>query len=259
MATGAVVDGLTNGQSYTFTVRATNTVATSGASSPSVPVVPQAAPPPPAPPDPRCQTSTLPAPPGEVVLANGEVRRRIDVPCQPLWGRVRVGFFIMDEEVDIPVLGVIADGDGRDFDPAMGPDDNRVYFEIDYTTGTGFIEANESCSDRTETDCTPAITLVNGVETITRSDGRISVRFSSSNSQAQGIPVIEFLSITGDFDITPQAGGGVCVTGTASRFPSIEAYYDQGSVTTELFTEPQSDWGPIFGLAFPDRGMEGCA
>jgi hypothetical protein len=259
MSTSAMVDGLTNGQEYTFTVQARNSAGTSGVSAPSNPVTPLTATPPP--PSSQCQTSTLPPPPGEVRLESGAVKRRIDVPCMPaLHGRVRMGFFIMDEEVHfLPDTGVAADGDGRGFDPAMGPEDNRIYIEIDYTTGTGFVEANKSCKTAAQTDCKPANTLVGNFTSVTRNDGAISIEFSIGNSQAEDTPIFNNLEISADFDIVPMPGGALCVMGTASQYPAIEAYYDKGSQTLVLLQEPQSPTGAFIGLALWDRGIRGCA
>jgi hypothetical protein len=87
----------------------------------------------------------------------------------------------------------------------------------------------------------------------------VSIEFSVGNSQAEDTWAFNNLEISADFDIVPMPGGALCVSGTASRYPSIEAYYDHGSLTTELFQVSQTDWGPLIGLAFPDRGIEGCS
>lgn len=257
MSTSAVVDGLTNGQEYTFTVQATNSAGTSAVSLASNPVTPTSSTLPP--PGPQCQTSTLPPPPDEVRLPSGAVRQRIDVPCMPgLYGRVRLGFFIEDEEVQIlPGFRVVGDGDGRGFDPAMGPDDNRVYIEVDYSTGTGFVQSNRSCTDKTETDCEPAKSLANAFVSVTHSDGRVSFEFTIGNALGQRIPLFNRLKISADMDIVPMPGGALCVTGSASWFPALEAYYDRGAQTQVIFQYPQIDLG-IWGLAIPDHGVRGC-
>ncbi len=259
MATSTVVDGLTNGVEYTFAVQASNSAGTSTSSGPSNRVTPrQSSPPPlPAPPGDSCEDSTLPEPPGEVYLPSGAVQRQIKVPCRPEMGRVRIGFFIEDAEVvRFPGLDVVGDGDDRGFDPNMGPDDNRIYLELDYTGGTGFIQANRSCPDKTEIGCVDANSLMDAFTSYGRGDGSIFIKFTIGNSLA-GFP-FEGLKISADLDVLPIPGGLVCVTGAVSRFPALEAYYDKGETTSEVF-EPlhQSDFA-VPALAFPDRNLPPC-
>lgn len=258
MATSAVVTGLTNGQPYTFTVQATTTAGSSPVSSPSLGVVPTAAPPPP-PPGPQCQVSTLPPPPGEILLESGAVRRRIDVPCLgAAAGRVRIGFFIMDEEVHfIPYVLVTGDGDGRGFDYGMGPEDNRIYIEVDYSTGTGFVESNRSCKNKVEDNCKRAKSLDGAFTSETRADGRVAVEFIIGNSLAEDTPIFGRLKISADLDIVPREDGTACVMGTTSRFPAVEAYHDRGSQTEMLIQENEIDLG-AWGLIPMDHGVGGC-
>ncbi len=263
MATSTVVGGLTNGVEYTFTVRASNIAGDSAVSPSSNPVTPQAAPPPaepsPPPPDDPCQSSSLPEPPGEVRLENGALQRQIIVPCFAGFGQVRMGFFIMDEELKLtPVGPVIADGDDRSFDPNMTPPDNRIYLEIDYRTGTGFIEVNRSCPDRTETDCEPARSIVDSFDSYVRSDGSLNIKFSIGNSLYADTFGVNNAEISADVDILPVRGGGVCLLGAVSHFPSAEAYYDiDGSIDT-IYNLEQSDAGG-FALGFPDRSLPASA
>lgn len=103
LATSTVVDGLTNGVEYTFTVQAFNSAGASESSAPSNPVTPRAytllA-------RPRtAHASTAhPPPPEEVYLPSEAVQRQNTVPCRPEMG-TRMGFFIEDAEVR-PVPGV---------------------------------------------------------------------------------------------------------------------------------------------------------
>ncbi len=253
MGTSTVVDGLTNGVEYTFTVQAWNSAGTSERSAPSNPVTPWVDTSPPPPPDSPCLDSSLPDPPDEVYLPSGAVQRQITVPCRPEMGRVRIGFFIEDENVRFFPDGPIAlDGDGRGFDPNMAPDDNRIYLELDYSTGTGFIQSNRSCADSTEADCTPARSLKDAFESYSRADGSIFINFTIGNSRLS-TP----LKISADLDILPVAGGLVCVTGAVSRFPAVEAYYDKGGETGVEFQLHQSDYG-AYSLGFPHRDLPPC-
>ena len=260
MATSTVVDGLTNGVEYTFTVQAFNSAGASASSAPSNPVTPRAytPPPPPPPEDNPCLDSPLPPPPEEVYLPSGAVQRQIVVPCIPEMGRVRMGFFIEDEEVEI-VDGfyVVGDGDGRTFDPNMGPEDNRIYLELDYGTGTGFIFSNRSCPNRTETNCKDANSLKDAFRSYVRADGSIYINFTIGNSLAEDTPVLGRLKISADLDVLPIPGGQVCVTGAVSQFPAVEAYYDRNGGTSTKFQLPQSDYATV-GLVFPDRDLPPC-
>ncbi|MCA1702431.1 MAG: fibronectin type III domain-containing protein [Actinobacteria bacterium] len=256
MSTSAVVSGLTNGQQYTFTVKATNSAGTSPVSSPSAGVTPQVSPPPA--PDAGCETSPLPPPPGEVRFEPGGIRRRIDVLCQPGLGRVRIGFFITDEEVhQFPGVRVVARGDGRSFDSGMLPAQNRIYIEVDFSKGTGYVQVNRSCTDKTQSECVQANSLVNGFSSNPGPNGSVSVHFSIGDSVLAQNFLDNNGEISGDIDILPMPGGGVCVTGSASRYPSIEAYHDLPSGTSTIFRLGQSIFGPL-ALAAPDRGLPGC-
>jgi hypothetical protein len=263
MASSTVVDGLTNGVEYTFTVQASNSAGVaSGTSAPSNPVTPWAStpPPPPQPPPPvdTCEESSLPEPPEEVYLPSDAVQRKIEVPCRPEMGRVRIGFFIEDEEVRaVPGVRVVGDGDGRGFDPNMEPEDNRIYLEIDYSKGTGFVQSNRSCKDRTETECAPAISLRDSFESYSRNDGSVFINFTIGNSLQAETPGLQRLKISADLDILPIPGGLVCVAGAVSRFPAVEAYYDHNGNIGEEFALRQSDYG-FYALAAPDRDLPPC-
>lgn len=255
MATSTVVDGLTNGVEYTFTVQAFNSAGASASSAPSNPVTPRAYTPPlpPPPEDNPCLESPLPPPPEEVYLPSGAVQRQIVVPCIPEMGRVRIGFFIEDEEVQIvDGVRVVGDGDGRGFDPNMGPEDNRIYLELDYGTGTGFIFSNRSCPNRTETNCKDANSLKDAFRSYARADGSIYINFTIGNSLQVDTPLLNRLKISADLDVLPIPGGLVCVTGAVSEFPAVEAYYDKNGRTTTEFQLPQNDASTV-ALAFPDR------
>jgi hypothetical protein len=258
LATHAVVSGLTNGQPYTFTVQATNSAGTSAVSAPSSPATPVHVSPPP--PGPQCQSSSLPEPPGEVLNEDGAILRRIDVPCMnQTHGKVRMGFFIADEEVRIfPWFGrVVGDGDGRSFDPSMDPEDNRIYIEIDFSTGTGYVQSNKSCRDSTESDCRDAKTLVNAFDSSTQSNGIVSFDFVIGNSLAEQFPVLGRLKISADLDVLPMSNGGICLIGKKSWFPAFEAYYEHGGQTHVLVQKEQVDAG-VLGLALPDHGVGAC-
>lgn len=218
-SSSTVVSGLTNGQEYTFVVTASNSAGTSGPSLPSNPVTPQSVVPPPG--GAGCQTSTLPAPPGEVRLASGAVQMRIDVPCISGYGKVRMGFFIMDEEVRaFPGGPVVGDGDGRGFDPNMTPEENRIYIEVDYTSGTGYVQSNRSCKNKNETDCKEANSLSNAFSSFFRPDGSVSIDFTIGNSIAEDTHFLEGFKDFWRLRYYPDQLGGLCEGGclTLSRY-----------------------------------------
>lgn len=188
-------------------------------------------------------------------FADGAVLRPITVPQLPGFGKVRVGFFIADEEVRAPGL-VLGDGDGRSFDEGMGPEDNRVYFELDFGTGRGFIQSNSSCTDRTERRCTPANEIAGKYKATTTATQQMRVKFVIGNSRADNVPLLGRLKISADLKITPIRGGGMCIFGVVSPYPSSEAYYDLNRRTYRLFTHRQSR--TPFGLARPDVGVGPC-
>lgn len=257
-STSTVVDGLTNGQGYTFTVRATNTAGTSATSLASNSVTPQAIGVLP-PPGPSCRASTLPAPPAEVRVGDS-IQRRIDVPCMPAYGRVRMGFFIADPEVQLfPRFIVIGRGDGRGFDPNMTPLQNRFYIELDYTSGTGYVQVNKSCRSLDDSTCTRAQSLVNHFSSFQLApDGTIIMHFSIGDAAVGETPFLGRVEVSGDLEIIPMNGNQVCFTGSASRYPSIEVYHDRSDGTTRTLAQvPQSQWGPIAMLG-SDHAISGC-
>jgi hypothetical protein len=170
-----------------------------------------------------------------------------------------MGFFIMDKEVKYTPLGPVAsDGDDRSFDPNMTPADNRIYLEVDYRTGTGFIEVNQSCPDASETNCEPARSIVDGFHSFVRSDGSVNVTFSIGNSLYADTRVANNFEISADVDILPVRGGGVCLLGSVSRYPSAEAYYDIDGGIDTIYTLDQSGAGG-YALGFPDKSLPASA
>lgn len=164
----------------------------------------------------------------------------------------------MDENVQAtPGTPVISAGDGRGFDATMTPEDNRVYVEVDYSTGSGFVEVSRSCKNSTKLDCKDANSLAGAFDSTTRGDGSVSFNFSIGNSLIEDTVGANNLEISANIDMIPISGGGVCVFGSASRFPAIEAYYDVAPNVFTIFREPQSDFGPI-ALAAPDRNLPPC-
>ncbi len=57
-----------------------------------------------------------------------------------------MGFFIATDESKLPADNgvVVSDGDGRTFDSDVVPEQNRVYVEVDFGRGTGFVFSNFS-------------------------------------------------------------------------------------------------------------------
>jgi hypothetical protein len=178
-----------------------------------------------------------------------------DIPMLPGYGQVRMGFFIADEEVELTPWGpVIGDGNGRDFDPAMRPEDNKVYVEIDYEAGRAWVGSMPSCSDATETNCTPSHQIDDDVHLRAHDSGAVELEFSLGNSRADG-PILNNLEISGDLVVIPLAGGAVQLGGTRSPFPSFEAYHDRAGTTVTLARKRQTDLGPL-GLAVPDESLD---
>lgn len=86
----------------------------------------------------------------------------------------------------------------------------------------------------------------------------MSFDFSIGDSLISDTPVANNFEISADLDITPTASGQVCVSGAASRYPAIEAYYDRDGSMSTLFQADQSDLGQ-WALALPDRDISsGC-
>lgn len=189
-------------------------------------------------------------------FASGAALRPFQVPRVRGFGRVRIGFFIAEAEARLPLVPILGDGDGRGFDPRMGPKDNRIYIEIDFGNGRGFVQSNESCRDRAETNCTPALPIEGRFKSRVSSNSAVSIKFAIGNSRADA-PVVGRLKISADLDVVPIRGGRGCVFGVVSRFPSSEAYYDLKTRTTTLFRNPQTKAG-LFGLSFPDKGLPPC-
>ncbi len=57
-----------------------------------------------------------------------------------------MGFFIASDDARSPADDgiVVSDGDGRTFDSGVVPEQNRVYVEVDFGRGTGFVFSNFS-------------------------------------------------------------------------------------------------------------------
>jgi hypothetical protein len=185
-------------------------------------------------------------PPGSDVVG-------FDIPVLPGHGQVRMGFFIADavaRPLPIPCMPAVGDGDGRTFDPAMGPEDNRVYVEIDYEAGRAWVGAMPSCSNAREDNCTPAHQIDDSVHLRSHDSGAVEVEFSIGNSRVDG-PVVNNLEISGHLAVIPAARGGVLLTGFRSPFPSFEAYHDVGGRTVVLAQRRQTRLG-LPGLALPD-------
>ncbi len=143
-------------------------------------------------------------------------------------------------------------GNGRGFNPAMTAGMNKVYLEIDFSTGTGFVQVNHSCTDSTLTNCTQANSLMGQFN----SDGNVHVDFAVGQSVFTQ-PGLNIPKISASIDIVPTGGGGVCIFGSATRFPAIEAYYDLGGSTSTIFQMTELPVWEI-GLLAPRRSFPAC-
>ena len=139
----------------------------------------------------------------------------------------------------------------------MQPEGNRVYIEIDFSTGTGYVQSNKSCWDRTEASCQDAVSIVNSFDSTTHSSGIVSFDFTIGNSLVDYLPILNLFDIRADLDVLPMSNGGICLIGKKSWFPAFEAYYDLGGQTHVLVQKDQVDAG-FLGLGLPDHGVGAC-
>lgn len=135
----------------------------------------------------------------------------------------------------------------------MTPSANRVFIDVDYGIGTGYVQSNESCTDDTSTNCQQANSLVGAFT----SSGGVDIDFAIGNSLAAHTPILDRLKISAHIDIVPTGGGGVCIFGSATRFPAVEAYYDLGGSTSTIFQQTEVPLG-VLGLAVVQRSFPPC-
>lgn len=252
----AIFDGLTNGQAYTFTVQASNSVGSSEVSDSSLPVTPVSTTPPQ--PSNSCVNSINYE---EQSLPSGAHQAAFQAPCLADLGKVRLGFFIAEEET-VALGYTYGDGDGRTYDQNMQPGNNRVYVEVDFSTGLGSVFSNRSCTDKTETRCTDALTIGQHFSSGVRRDGGIDIHFEIANSRTADIPAVNWLRISADLAILPKeptasSPQNICVTGQVSQYPSVEGYYDNNGATYTMFQLGQSPFSGA-GLGLPDRDVPAC-
>lgn len=155
------------------------------------------------------------------------------VPQVPGGGQFRVGWFIKQDDA----FGL--SGDDRGFDPAMGPQDNRVYLELDYERGLLMIHANPTC-DADEESCTGAVDIGDHVTVESGPGTLVVVKVDVPNSRRS---VFGHPRITGNLTFSA-LGNEPCVVGLFDRFPSVEVYHDQNGLTTAVWTRNESK---VFG------------
>lgn len=229
-------------------------VGSSEISSPSAVVIPISSGPPP-PQGTSCVTGPLPD--EEVRLPSGAVQKAFRVPCRPELGKVRLGFFIKEDEVIVPPfilagLGAVGayaqypdglpygDGNNRDFDPGMQPEDNKVYIEADFATGVGLVFSNRTCTDKTKTECFDAITLARNFHSIPYQDGSLEIDFAIGNGRTYSVDGLNDVKIAATIVImpvngTPASPQNVCLLGDTTRYPSVEGTTSTTGLRTPSF------------------------
>ncbi|MCL9760363.1 hypothetical protein [Frankia sp. AiPa1] len=198
-------------------------------------------------------TGTSVATPG----ATAQQISRSDILVNPALGRYRVGFFIMQKSYG--VLGITGAGDDRGFDPQMSAAQNRVYLEVDFTTGKAYIIVNPSCNSGW-TACTNPVPLTADRVSISFSRSQVAssnpanpmtsttfhVNIENSRETVHGFPRIR-AEIT--FSTNPQ--GGLSVIGHTSSFPSVEVYHELGGATTTVYRHEQAKITGAAALGIP--------
>jgi len=186
---------------------------------------------------------------GPIVATPGASPREIsrsDILVNPALGRYRVGFFIMQKSYG--VLNITGAGDDRGFDPQMTAAQNRVYLEVDFTTGKAYLVVNPSCNS-TRTSCTDPVQLTASRVSISFSRSQVAssnpanpmtyttfhVNIENSRETVHGFPRIR-AEIT--FSTNPQ--GGLSLIGHISKFPSVEIYHELGGATTTVYRHEQA-------------------
>lgn len=197
--------------------------------------------------------SDPPAPPAADLWPGAAPRQlSFKTPTHPGLGRYRIGFFIMQDSYG--ALGITGAGDGRSFDPSMGPSDNRLFVDIDYESGNSTVVVNPSCNS-SRTSCTSPVDLPPERVSITHEENRrlfpnkdVKVHLSVPNSREaiNGWPPIRaeltfWPAVAGTgVSYAPTVLGTMCVSGSISSFPSMEIYRDTAQGTTLVYRHQQS-------------------
>lgn len=180
------------------------------------------------------------------------VGRIAPVPGQ---GVVRANLFIPSATVKDPTLSHWPPfddnaGDDRGFDPAAGPEANRVAVEIDYENGVVVARQNPSVNLTTGQVRTGTPT----VKVAQRRDGSVYVDYAAADPFSPGGEGLakETVCVQGSFVVQPGAEAPR-IGGVATSFPALEVYHDQAATTTTLarmWPDNTGQWGPELGLPF---------
>src|SRR5690606_15022595 len=104
----------------------------------------------------------------------------------------------------------------------VSPSCCQAAIEVNFHEGYGMIVSNPSCHDYTDTTCASANPVGERLQTDIASDGSVSLKFAIGNSLADG-PGVGRLKISADLTVSVEGDGKVCLKGSRSPFPSMDA------------------------------------
>lgn len=161
-------------------------------------------------------------------------------------GRLRVGFFIQDDETGLPPKKL--KGDDRGFDPQFSPNRTRAYLEIDFSNDSARVISNPSCE--AGGGCKDAKDIGDGsfgdfdseVEMEQEDDGKLHFSWELSQSVVPVGP-----SIDGDLYVEFKDDGSMDISLDHDGYPSVEMYYDDANGTQEVITVEEGSFWDLFG------------
>jgi RHS repeat-associated protein len=179
-------------------------------------------------------------------------RKYFDVPKMPGFGKVVVHVFVEREHDGLG--GVEGLGDGRSWKPLASPDESRVHLEVDYESGTGFVNASPSCfwPNNGPEDCRDARPWGSGTF-----DGKFGAESNKLDvsRKADGEMSIEIIARDTLFHLAPAFNA--CVSLSAPKdgsieysinfdgYPNVEAYQLANGGVENVLQQSSSSNGPI--------------